>query len=98
MALSKKFLKTKPICKVTFSYKAPKIKEIVLVGDFNNWDATATPLKKLKNGTFKVVVDVEIDKNYEYKFLSDGNYFNDSEADDLVFNDYANTKNSLLKV
>ena len=57
MALTKKFLKTKPVCKVTFSYEAPELEEVALVGDFNDWNAEATPLKKLKNGTFKVVVE-----------------------------------------
>ena len=98
MALTKKFLKTKPVCKVTFSYEAPELEEVALVGDFNDWNAEATPLKKLKNGTFKVVVDLETKKEYEYKFLSNGNYINDLEADAMVYNSYANAENSLVKL
>ncbi|NJB81794.1 isoamylase early set domain-containing protein [Wenyingzhuangia aestuarii] len=98
MAVSKKFLKSKPVCKVTFAYTAPEVKELSLVGDFNEWDATATPLKKLKNGTFKVVVDLDIDKSYEYKFIADGEYVNDSEPEALVFNEFANAENSLLEL
>ena len=98
MAVSKKFLKSKPVCKVTFAYDAPEVEELALVGDFNNWDATATPLKKLKNGTFKVVINLETEKSYEYKYLSNGEYFNDPEPEALIFNEYANTENSLLTV
>lgn len=98
MSVSKKFLKSKPVCKVTFAYKAPEVKELSLVGDFNEWNTTSTPLKKLKNGTFKVVVDLEVDKSYEYKFVADGNYINDNESDGLIYNEYANSENSLLEL
>lgn len=98
MAVSKKFLKSKPVCKVTFAYSAPELKELSLVGDFNEWNSTATPMKKLKNGTFKVVVDLEVKKSYEYKFVADGEYINDSEADALVFNKFANAENSLVEL
>ncbi len=98
MAISKKFLKSKPICKVTFSYDAPEVEEMTLVGDFNEWDTETTPLKKLKSGKFKVVVDLEVGKSYEYKFVADGKYINDSEPDALVFNQYANAENSLVKI
>ncbi|MGY5351251.1 isoamylase early set domain-containing protein [Wenyingzhuangia sp. IMCC45533] len=98
MATSKKFLKTKPVCKVTFAYAAPEVEELSLVGDFNNWDTTSTPMKKLKNGTFKVVVDLEVKKSYEYKFVADGNYINDNEPDAYVFNEFANAENSLVEL
>jgi len=98
MAISKRFLKTKPICKVTFTYTAPKVSTIYLVGDFNEWNASATPLKKLKNGTFKVVVDLETKQSYQYKFIVDGEYVNDNQAETLIFNEYANTENSLIKL
>ncbi len=98
MAISKKFLKTKPVCKVTFAYTAPEITELSLVGDFNQWDATATPMKKLKNGTFKTVVDLEVKKSYEYKYLANGEYLNDDQPDALVFNEFANSENSLIEL
>lgn len=98
MAVSKKYLKTKPVCKVTFAHKAPEVNELCLVGDFNEWDSKATPLKKLKNGTFKTVIDLDIEKSYEYRFIADGKYINDSEAESLVFNKYANAQNCLITV
>lgn len=98
MAIKKKNLKTKPISKVTFSYDAPEASEVTLVGDFNKWGATSIPLKKLKAGTFKVVVDLEIGKSYEYKYLVDGEYINDQEPESLIFNQYANAENSLIEL
>jgi 1,4-alpha-glucan branching enzyme len=49
MAISKQYLKSKPICKVTFSIVAEDAKNVSLVGSFNEWNAKATQLKKLKN-------------------------------------------------
>ena len=46
MSIKRKYLKSKPKCKVTF--RVPKeavnsAKSINLVGDFNNWDEYANP-------------------------------------------------------
>ncbi|MGY6647569.1 isoamylase early set domain-containing protein [Wenyingzhuangia sp. IMCC45574] len=98
MAISKKFLKSKPVCKVTFSLDAPETEKMSLVGDFNEWDTDATPLNKLKSGKFKVVVDLEVGKSYEYKYVADGEYINDSEPDSLIFNNFANAENSLVEL
>jgi len=53
MAIKKQFLKSKPVCKVTFSIQAENAENVAVVGSFNDWSETATPLKKLKNGTSK---------------------------------------------
>ena len=40
---------------------------------FNNWDKSANRMKKLvKDGSFSVVVDLEVGKEYEFKYLLDG--------------------------
>lgn len=53
-----------------------------LVGDFNNWDETATPMKKLKNGSFKVTLELDAGREYHFRYLVDGNqWHNDWDAD-----------------
>lgn len=96
MAITKKFLKTKPLCKVTFAISAPEANEITLVGDFNEWNTVANPLKKLKNGTFKTILDLDVKKSYQYRYIVDGSYVNDDEAEALIFNDFANTENCIV--
>lgn len=98
MAISKKFLKAKPVCKVTFSFSAPEANEVFLVGNFNNWNAGSLPLKKNKSGDFKVTVDLDINTSYEYKFVVDGNYLNDQEADSYIYNEFAGSENSVVSV
>lgn len=98
MAIKKQYLKSKPVCKVTFSIEAEDAKKVSVVGNFNDWNAKKAPLKKLKNGTFKGTVDLEKDSAYEFKYLVDGAYINDVAADAYAWNDYAGAENSVVNV
>ena len=55
-------------------------------------------LKKLKNGTFKGTVDLEAGSSYEFKYIVDGVYVNETEADAYAWNDYAGAENSVLNL
>ena len=87
--IKKQFLKSKPVCKATFTLPqeaAPEAKEVALVGDFNEWDTQAgIPMKKQKDGVFKAVVELESGKEYQFRYLIDGETWeNDWEADKYV--------------
>lgn len=102
MALKKQFLKSKPVCKVTF--KIPKeaadsADSVTLVGDFNDWDKGATPMKALKTGGFTVTLDLETGRDYQFRYLVDGQRWeNDDEADRYEFNAFAGSENSVVEV
>ncbi|WP_397445339.1 isoamylase early set domain-containing protein [Polaribacter sp. R77954] len=98
MAIKKQFLKSKPVCKVTFTVPAEEAKNVAVVGSFNEWNEEATPLKKLKNGSFKGTVDLETGNSYEFRYLIDGAYTNEVEADSLAWNDFAGAENSVLSL
>jgi 1,4-alpha-glucan branching enzyme len=98
MAISKQYLKSKPVCKVTFSILAEDANEVAVVGNFNEWNAEAVQLKKLKNGTFKGTVDLEKDNSYEFRYIVDGDYINDDQADAYAWNDYASAENGVLNL
>lgn len=98
MAIKKQYLKSKPVCKVTFSLPAEEAKKVSLVGSFNGWNEKKAVLKKLKNGTFKGTVDLETGSSYEFKYVVDGAYVNDDAADAYVWNDYAGAENSVVNV
>ena len=56
---------------VRFVFVAPGAARVSVVGDFNQWNADAMPLRKLSDGTW--VVDVPIDPGrYAYAFIVDG--------------------------
>ena len=88
MSLTKKFLKSKPVCKVTFKLQselAKEAKSAVLVGDFNNWNPKKLKMTKLKNGAFTTTLDLETGKSYAYRYMLDGSkWVNDEEADKYV--------------
>ncbi|WP_166962987.1 isoamylase early set domain-containing protein [Yeosuana marina] len=98
MAITKQYLKSKPICKVTFSVLAKEAKEVKVVGTFNDWDTKTEGLKKLKNGTFKGTVDLEKGSSYEFKYIIDGVYVNDADADGYMWNDFAAAENGVLHI
>jgi len=98
MAIKKQFIKTKPVCKVTFSIVAKDADHAAVVGDFNNWNVAEGTLNKLKNGTFKGVFDVNKDASYEFKYVLDGAFVNEPEADSFKWNDFAGSENSVILV
>jgi 1,4-alpha-glucan branching enzyme len=102
MGTTKRYLKSKPVGKVTFKLPkaaVPSGQKVHLVGDFNGWDPKATPMKKLKNGDFTVTVDLGAGREYEYRFLIDGKIWeNDWEADRYTPSQVANVDNSVVVV
>jgi 1,4-alpha-glucan branching enzyme len=98
MSIKKQFIKSKPVCKVTFSVEAVEANSASVIGDFNNWNPENGELKKSKNGVFKGVFDVPTDATYEFKYFIDGSFVNEVEADSFKFNEFAGAENSVLEV
>jgi 1,4-alpha-glucan branching enzyme len=100
MSLKKQYLKSRPVCKVTFQLPAEaakKAKKVALVGEFNNWKKPGTPMRKLKDGSFKVTVDLEPGKTYQYRYLIDQKTWeNDWEADAYTYSGIGADENSMV--
>jgi len=92
IGIEKQYLKSKPVCKVTFRLPkeaAPEAQNVTIVGEFNNWDINATPMKKLKNGDFAVTLELPANKEYRFRYLIDSNRWeNDWHADKYIPNPY----------
>jgi 1,4-alpha-glucan branching enzyme len=101
MSVKKQYFKKKPSCKVTFS--APKqfassANTVHLVGDFNDWNRSITPMKRRKNGSFTATLYLRPDCEYEFRYLLDGiTWENDPQADKYVANVYG-SENSVVVV
>jgi len=102
MSLTKQYLKSKPVCKVTFRLPAEAAKEasnVHIVGEFNDWNIYAIPLQKLRDGTFKVTVELEPNHEYQFRYLiDDSTWENDWEADKYVPSPFGNSDNSVVVV
>ncbi|QLA17171.1 isoamylase early set domain-containing protein [Desulfolutivibrio sulfoxidireducens] len=102
MSLHKKYLKSKPVCKVTFTVDKDLAKEagkVFLAGEFNGWATEATPMKKQKNGNFSVTLDLETGREYQYRyFLGDGQWLSDPAADKSAFSPFGDCDNSVVEL
>ena len=89
--LDKNYLKTRNVCKVTFSLPAAVQGEnVFLVGDFNEWSETTTPMKRQKDGSFTVTLELEKGKEYQFRYLVNGSeWHNDWQADRYVPNPFS---------
>jgi 1,4-alpha-glucan branching enzyme len=100
MSLKKQFLKSKPVCKVTFRLTKEQVKgadTVYIVGDFNEWNETATPMKKLKNGDFSLGLDLASGKDYQFRYLlNNETWENDWDADDYIPSSVGDTDNSVV--
>jgi 1,4-alpha-glucan branching enzyme len=100
--MKKRMLKTKPVCKVTFelpSEAAATATSVYLVGDFNDWDTEGTPMKRRKDGSFSVTIDLDCDREYQYKYLIDsGTWENDWAADKYIPSPLGDGENSVVIV
>ena len=97
--LKKRYLKSKPACQVTF-YTARELDagNVALVGDFNQWNEAATPMKPLKDGRFKATVELPVDQRFQFRYLVDNSlWHNDWEADQYVPNPFSGD-NSVVEV
>ena len=102
MAFKKQYLKSKAICKVTFKLskeQAHAADSVRLVGDFNQWDQTTIPMKKLKNGDFTATINLAKDSQYQFRYLLDDDVWeNDWEADAYIASPLPSVDNSVVQV
>lgn len=102
MITKKQNKKSGDLCRVIF--KVPReacmgAKSIMVVGDFNNWSVKDNPMKKLKNGAFTLELDLESNKEYQFRYLIDEKIWeNDWAADRYVRSEYGNCENSVVVV
>ncbi len=92
MSLKKQFLKSKPVCKISFRLDAADAAgatKVQLLGDFNNWDETVEPMTALKSNDFTATLELETGKEYQFRYLIDGTIWkNEVQADAYVANSF----------
>ncbi|HUL36134.1 MAG TPA: isoamylase early set domain-containing protein [Thermodesulfobacteriota bacterium] len=82
--------------KVEFSLSAPEAKEVFLTGEFNHWDIRSMPMKRGRDGNWKVQTSLSPGR-YEYKFVADNHWVEGLPAAELVANSFG-TQNLVLRV
>jgi 1,4-alpha-glucan branching enzyme len=93
------YAKKSNTCKVTFELPAQVGAEsVALVGDFNDWSPGATTMSRRKDGRFSITLSLETGRDYRYRFLVDGERWeNDWDADAYVGNEFG-SEDSVIKL
>ena len=90
MSIKKQYLKSEPVCKLTFKVskeQALEAESVKILGDFNSWSKEVEPMAKLKNGDFTQTLKLDAGNEYQFRYLINGNlWINEDEADKTVPN------------
>ncbi|MBC8426018.1 isoamylase early set domain-containing protein [bacterium] len=102
MSLNIRYLKSRPIGKVTFRLPgeaAPEAASVHLVGEFNGWNESATPMERLRDGSYKATLDLACGHTYRFRYLIDGETWeNDWEAHRYEPTPIAGVEDSVVEV
>jgi len=100
MISKKQYLKSKPQVKVTLELTAEQVQNaetVNVVGDFSNWDVNANPMKKAKDGSFKITLDLASEQEHQFRYYINNAYWaNESEADKYVPTGVSYEENSVI--
>jgi len=90
---AKKAKESKKVAETEFKLSAPQARIVFIAGDFNQWNPSSHSLKADANGTWRISFGLNPGR-YEYRFIVDGEWQNDSGCSSFVENPFG-TSNSL---
>ena len=82
--------------KQTFTFKASAATSVLLAADFTHWQTDAIPLAKQPNGIWSTTIPLD-PGTYHYRFLVDGEWYDDPQCTLRVTNPFG-TQDSVLLV
>jgi hypothetical protein len=89
-------------CKVVFRLPHEAVKDaqsVCVAGEFNNWNIYANPLKRRKDGSFSITIELIRGREYQFRYLIDDMYWeNDWAADKYVPSTFGDCDNSVVIV
>jgi len=89
--LKKRYIKSRGVSRVTFELSKAELPETIkvesvhLVGEFNDWDTTATPMTRGQDDVFRATLELEPGREYQFRYLVNGQHWcNDRKADGYI--------------
>ena len=61
----------RPMHQIDFFCRAPQAKSVSLIGDFNDWQPSTHPMKRMPDGGWMIRMDLP-HGHHKYQFLVDG--------------------------
>jgi 1,4-alpha-glucan branching enzyme len=97
--LRKNYSKTGASCRVTFDLPPGVNAETAsLCGEFNDWSSTVHPMSHRRDGRFSTTISLQAGETYRFRYLLDGERWeNDWGADGYMPNPFGG-EDSLLKL
>ena len=100
--IKKNYLKTSPLCKVTFTLPKAAIEganEVRVLGDFNNWEwEKGVPMTETAEA-YTAELGLEAGQSYEFRYRGDNFVWeNDWAADKYVSSPFAGITNSVVEL
>jgi 1,4-alpha-glucan branching enzyme len=93
--LKKRYVKSRQVAKVTFEFAKDewpediRVESVFLVGDFNGWDISATPMSRGGGSAFRATMELEPGRVYQFRYLINGEqWYNEWHADRYVPNPF----------
>lgn len=81
---------------VEFTYNAPMAKKVCLAGKFNSWNTSSLPMKKGKDGIWRISIKLQPGR-HEYKYFVDNAWAQNEPCSDKVPNAFG-TYNCVMGV
>ncbi|MBM3832905.1 MAG: glycoside hydrolase family 13 [Verrucomicrobia bacterium] len=81
-----RFVPKKTLRAVNFICQAPHARSVSLVGDFNQWNPAAHPMKRTPDGAWLLAIELN-HGHHRYAFLVDGHLTLDPRAQGITRND-----------
>jgi hypothetical protein len=72
--------------------------QVAVVGDFNDWSPTATPLRQDREGVWQAQVDLPLGSRCEFRYLVDGAWMTDYHADGFAPNRYGSNNSVIMAI
>ncbi len=88
--------KSAKVKEVEFTFCASGAKKICIAGTFNAWNTKSMPMKKGKDGTWRVTIKLPLGR-YEYKYFVDGVWAENPPGADMAPNSFG-TYNCVISV
>jgi 1,4-alpha-glucan branching enzyme len=89
-------------CLITFSLPAEVAQEatsIAVAGNFNDWDKHSHQMKKQENGDFRLEVELDAGREYEFRYVIDETRWENAwNADRYSWSEYSDCDNSVIEV
>ena len=82
--------------RIEFVLELPQAEQVILMGDFNQWNPKTHPMRRDENGVWRKTVMLYPGR-YEYRFCADGEWISDPGNEEVCRNCFG-TENNVIEI